>query len=99
MSSSASDDRIGEATGPEAPLSGLQVSSLTRDLTAHLTVIIGHAQLLRRRTRHLADEDAATLDRSLAAIETAARRIDGVLRNVGESMSPHQPRGQGTMDR
>lgn len=97
MSRSASDDGIDEATDPEMPLPSFSASSVTSDLTTHLTVIIGHAQLLRRRTRHLTGEDAATLDRSLAAIETAARRVDDTLRHIGNAMTPDQSRG--TIDR
>lgn len=42
---------------------------------APLTVIKGHAQLIRRRARGRDDDDAVALERSVVAIELAVARI------------------------
>jgi signal transduction histidine kinase len=52
---------------------------LLHQLGTPLTIISGHTQLLQRRTKHLADDDVAVLDRSLRAIDGAVQRMVTVL--------------------
>ncbi len=50
-------------------------SFLFRDIGAPLTVIKGHAQLIRRRSTRGTREDAILMERSVAAIELAVHNI------------------------
>jgi hypothetical protein len=59
----------------QAPLDGSTVQSIV----AALTVIKGHAQLIRRRVKAHDGEDTPVLERSLAAIELSVQRIVAVL--------------------
>lgn len=58
------------------------LSFLLRDIGAPLTVIKGHAQLIRRRATTQTREEAVLLDQSIAAIELAVQRI---IVSLGES--------------
>lgn len=72
----ASDDLPPKPTQvPGTPLP----DELLHQLGTPLTIISGHTQLLQRRTRHMIGNDAATLDRSLRAIEGAVQRMVTVL--------------------
>lgn len=75
----ADHDRFPETgTSPEDQA----LSFLLRDIGAPLTVIKGHAQLIRRRATSQTREEALLLDRSIAAIELAVQRI---IASLGES--------------
>lgn len=50
-------------------------SLLVHDIAAPLTVIKGHAQLIRRRATRGTREETVLLERSIAAIELAVHRI------------------------
>ena len=65
---------------------------LLHQLGTPLTIISGHAQLLRRRTRHMVGDDAATLDRSLEAIEVAVQRMVAVLMEGGAQPNDGKPK-------
>lgn len=52
---------------------------LAQRLTGPLTVINGHAQLIRRRANGQGGNEAVALERSLVAIELAARQMVEVL--------------------
>lgn len=62
------------------PLRGTPLpDELLHQLGTPLTIISGHTQLLRRRTRHVVGDDVATLDRSLKGIERAVQSMITVL--------------------
>lgn len=54
-------------------------SLLAHAIGAPLTVIKGHAQLIRRRAKARDDGEAAALERSIAAIELAVQTIVAAL--------------------
>lgn len=57
-------------------------SFLLRDVGAPLTVIKGHAQLIRRRAKGRTREEEILTERSIMAIEQAVQRI---IASLGES--------------
>lgn len=71
-----------------APLDGSTVQSIV----AALTVIKGHAQLIRRRVKAHDDEDTPDLERSLAAIERSVQRIVAVLTAAAATKSSDNER-------
>ena len=72
-------DRVSWAAEPaDAPITG----HLLRECAASLTVIKGHAQLIRRRVHALDGDHAEALERSLAAIEHAVQRIVNAMSRV-----------------
>lgn len=62
---------------PERPASSqvLSPAFLGKCFTGPLTVINGHAQLIRRRAKQPGSDDAVALERSLDAIELAVRQM------------------------
>ncbi len=76
-SSRANDDSVLENPVSDRQLSP-ETASLADAIGASLTVIKGHAQLIRRRARGRDDDDnddAVALERSVVAIELAVARI------------------------
>lgn len=57
-------------------------------MMASLTVIRGHAQMIRRRARRLSGVEAAAMERSADAIDEAARQLVGVMAGITGKMPP-----------
>lgn len=92
MSSLRSD--TAEEPAPEGPVPGQELTSafLAQRFTGPLTVVNGHAQLIRRRAKGLDGHDAVALERSLDAIQLAVRQMVDVLiaspgQDAGETVS------------
>lgn len=56
------------------------------DTISPLTIIKGHAQLIRRRSAELSEVDRIRLERSIAAIERAVERIAASLDDPGREL-------------
>jgi hypothetical protein len=61
------------------------------NLVASLTVIKGHAQLIRRRARGMVGSRADALEPSLAAIEGAVHRVIAMLADASTTESGAEP--------
>lgn len=66
-----------EEPAPERPASrpALSSSTLVQRLAGPLTVVNGHAQLIRRRAKSRGYGEDIALERSVAAIELAVRQM------------------------
>ena len=67
------------APKPSLAEQALSTTLLAQRLMGPLTVINGHAQLIRRRAHGQGENEAVALERSLVAIELAVRQMLDVL--------------------